>query len=283
MIDGVDRDRRVETAGELNGILERFLREHRLDKKGGNLFSEILSEKNFSENKISFDKEIFKTKKFEKNRLEEEIIPLNRTNPLKLERENVDRRLDDFIRERMDIRIPQRANPPLPLNPDLFNPKRGFFSSGLSSRVVKGAYVRELTVHGERVVLEDYNDIHFTPGGRGRFNFSKMTESLASGIQGIVELINAVDQGRFEAAPVFVGTTNINMALIAQRLGFVIVDQCRTPDGTINKNLGSFTVVGKLSDIRVRVEEFKRAGVDQKLAQRSQGLKTAPRLEPARA
>lgn len=33
MIDRVDQDRRVETAGELDGILERFLREPRYGKK----------------------------------------------------------------------------------------------------------------------------------------------------------------------------------------------------------------------------------------------------------
>lgn len=287
MIDRVDQDRRAETAGELHGILERFLLGSRLNEKESNFYPKDLLKKNSSnENKISFNTEILKTKNFEKNVLKKEIIPLLEINPLRLERGNVNRRLDDFIIEGMNRRIPQGANRPLPLDnlpvPGL-DPKKWFSSSsGLWASIFKGVR-RDYTAHGEKVVLEDYNNIHFTPEGRGHFDPSKMTKSLASGIQGIVELIDAVDQGRFEAAPVFVGTTNINMALIAQRLGFVIVDECRTSDGKINKNLRSFTVVGKLDDIRARVGEFKRAGVDQKLVQRSQRLKIAPKLEPARA
>lgn len=237
-------------------------------------------------NKFSIEHKIFfKKEDLGKNNRIKEIIPLLlfEENPLRLERENVNRGLDELIREEMNRRIPRGENRPLPLSQDLSNPKGAFFFSGLHSYAVKGVDSRELTVHGERVVLKDYNSIHFAPEERISLNPSKMTESLASGIQGVVEMINAIDQGRFEAAPVFVGTTNINMALIAQRLGFVIVDQCRTPDGNINKNLRSFTVVGKLDDIRARVGEYKRAGVAQKLEQRNQRLQARPKLIPVGA
>lgn len=271
----------AEIPGEPDGILERFLHESRRDRKENNLFPEILLKENFNNNKKRIHREIVS---FEKSYLKKEIISLNRIGTLRLEEENVNRRLDDFIREGMGRRIPQGANRPLPLNNLRVPGSKTLFSSstGLGALAYKGVvYPKHTTVNGEKMALEDYADIHFTPEGRRHFNQSKMTESLTSGIQGIVELIEAIDQGKFEAVSMFVGHTNINMALIAQRLGFVIADQCRNPDGSINKNLRSFTVVGKLDDIRGRVEEFKRVGIDQKLAQRNQRLRAKPKLAPA--
>ncbi len=285
MIDGVDQDRRAEIPEEQGFILARFLREPEFDTNKKNLLEIIPNEK------FSIEKKIFseiKSSKFsKKENLYEEIIPLHGINPLILERENVDRRLDRFIiREGINRRIPQEVDRVLPLDnlpvPNL-DPKRWFYSpTGLHASVFVG-YTRSLTVDGEKMMLKDYNYIHFTPEGRGHFNRSKMTKSLASGIQGVVELVDAVDQGRFEAAQVFVGMTNINMALIAQRLGFVIIDECRNQDGSINKNLSYFTVVGKLVDIRARVGEFKRAGVTQRLEQRNQRSQAKPKPVPVGA
>jgi len=279
MIDGVDQDRRVDIPKEQNVILARFLPEHKLNTNEKKILSEIIWDKEpIRKNKI------FSQIEFSKNNLKE-IIPLNLINPLILERGNADRRLDDFIRQGMR-EIPQGVDHRFPAD-DLhvpgLDPKKWFSSpTGLRASVAVG-YTGTLTVNGERVRFENHNDIHFTPEGRNRFDPSTMTESLISGIQGVAELIDAIDQGRFEAASIFVGTTNINMALIAQRLGFVIVDECRTRDGNINKNLRFFIVVGKLEDIRDRVKEFEKAGVAQKLEQRNQRLQAKPKLAPVGA
>lgn len=112
--------------------------------------------------------------------------------------------------------------------------------------------------------------IDFIPGRRGVFDPSKITDSLTYGIEGIVEMLAAIDAGTFKPDPMFVGVTNINMALMAQRLGFIIVDQCRTPDGKINKSLTQFTVVGHIDEIRKRVEELKKSGVDKRVIKRSE-------------
>lgn len=265
MVGIMDQDRGGEVQAEENLILGRFLREYNPDIK-----------KNFiKENKILFSEKI----NIHKNNLKE-LMPLDIIiNPLILEGEAVDRRVDEFIRQRMRREIPQRVTRPLPV-PDL-GPKRSFSSpTGLRADKMRG-YARSLTVNGKAVLFEDYNDIHFMPGGRAYFDSSRVTESLTKGIQGVVDLLDAVDQGEFEPASTFIGTTNINMALIAQRLGFVIIDECRNQDGSINKNSQQFTVVGELRDIRARVEEFKRAGIDQKLAQRNQRLRAKPKLAPA--
>ena len=114
------------------------------------------------------------------------------------------------------------------------------------------------------------------PGGRIQLDRSKITDSLTKGVRGLAELLDAIDQGRFSATEVFQGQTNINMALIAQRLGFKIADSCRTPDGNINRDLTSFTIVGRLSDIRQKVEEFKQSNIQQKLEARAQRLQPIP-------
>lgn len=275
MTDRMDKENIQEIPGQQNFILDRFLREFDLNIK----VKKDSIKQNIKENKILFSE----IKNIGIDNLKE-LIPLNIINPLILERENADRRIDEFIREGINRRIPQRVEHPLPLAnlpvPDLA-PKRRFSSpTGLRADKVAG-FAWTLTVNGEKVVFENYNDIHFMPEGRGHLDFSRITDSLTKGIQGVVELLDAIDQRRFDAASVFVGITNINMALIAQRLGFVIIDECRNQDGSINKNLAAFAVVGKLGDIRARVEEFKRAGVAQRLQQRNQRLQAKPKLAPA--
>lgn len=153
-----------------------------------------------------------------------------------------------------------------------------YFSSltGFTASAHDYGFPRTMTIEGQEVMFEDdkqgYTEIHFTPDSRVHFDPSKMTDSLAQGIQGVIEMVEAVDKGKFNPAQLFVGVTNINMALVAQRMGFVIVDECRTSDGKINKDLQTYTVVGKLGDIRAKVEEFKTKGIQGKLHQRGQRL-----------
>src|SRR5947207_1798430 len=113
------------------------------------------------------------------------------------------------------------------------------------------------------------------PSGRSSFDPKKMTDSLANGIKGIIEMIDAIDRGDIDLPTVFIGDTNINMALVAQRLGFTIADNCRDAEGNIDKSLPMFTIVGKLQDIRTKVEEFRRQGRDARIMRRSQRLQPA--------
>lgn len=284
MTDRIDHDGRMKTAeipeaGEQDFIPRRFLRDGPENPE-----LDILNMLN--KNKEEYPIIELTNKIFPRESLFEKNIELNKIKPLMLEGKNVDRRLDRFIEEEMRMRgeearieIPQRADRSLLPKPD---PKKRFrSSSGLYADI--SAFRKDSTVKGEKVTLADYAEIHFTPEGRGHFNPSKITDSLSKGIQGVIDLLDAIDQGEFQAAQVFVGTTNINMALIAQRLGFVIVDECRTPDGNINKDLRYFTIVGRLEDIRARVNEFKRVGVAQRLEQRNQRLRAKPKIEPVGA
>jgi hypothetical protein len=145
-------------------------------------------------------------------------------------------------------------------------------SSGLKAQVFwqKNTEYQNLTVNGKKIIENTYTEIHFTPGKRNSFDPSKITDSLANGIQGLLDLLDFINQNKFEAESIFIGKTNINMALITRRLGFEIVDQCRTPKGEINRGLKEFTVVGRLDDIRIHVEEFKKSNEYQRLMQRNQ-------------
>lgn len=236
------------------------------------------------ESKIRPQKEIFpilnkqlKTSIVPKNPIEN-FIRLDIINPRILENLDTGRRIDEFIISEINsIRI----QPPAPvhiiehLSEEVAASVRqsdGFFASksGLSAVVLKGlSFFRQLTIGGEEVDFSrGYTRVDFMPEGRASLDRTQITKSLAAGIQGIIELLEAIDSGKFDALAVFLGTTNINMALVSQRLGFTIVDQSRTPDGNIDKDKKRFTVVGYLDDIRERVNEFKAAGTIDKLRQR---------------
>lgn len=267
MIDIANENMRIERSTEMGQIFNRFLP------------IEIKKEKIYPTfNKIGLKEEIFiKDQPYERI--------LNLINFSILERPETNGRIDAFIQSILrDIPERRTAFPDLG-SPDLGNlppperNKKRFSndSTGLSATVWNDTG-RLLTIQGKKVVFEngEYTEVDFTPSGRRRFIPSQMTDSLAKGVQGFMQMVEAIDNGEFVTAPVFVGSTNINMALIAQRLGFVIADDCRTPDGNINRDLKKFTVVGKLEDIKRRVEEFRRAGTEQKLAQRNQRLQLKP-------
>lgn len=214
--------------------------------------------------------------------------PLIYLHPLDLVSNRINENMDGFIFEEIQ-RIAQRRerNPePARLAPSLElapRPAKYKFRSatGLIASVGGNFTNKGFTINGESIVLPEgkLTTIDFLPGGRRHLDRAKMTDSIAKGIQGVVELIEAVDQGRFDAGATLIGQTNINMALIAQRLGFVIVDQDRTTDGNINDQINLFTVVGKLEDVRERVEEYARAGTAQRLERRNQ--RQQRRLQPA--
>jgi|SRR3989344_5563229 len=187
------------------------------------------------------------------------------------------RRIDSFIGRSFEItsidlqaimdRYPARpefANQYLP-----YNRHKCIFSSGTGLTVSLDASVSGLTVGGVRVVGEgEVARVNFTPNGRSSFDRKQMTDSLAMGIQGFRELMQAADRGELEGTQTLVGTTNINMALIAQRLGFAIVDQDRTPDGNIDATKGSFTVVARIEDVQARIREFEELGAVDRLQKR---------------
>jgi hypothetical protein len=278
MVDFIDRRRPPEVPPDEPFIFDRFIHREIEDRE----YKKINSENNIlSLKKLWINENFIKENK-------EEYFPLRNINPVLLEREDTDRRVDDFIgdvlRQRpADYLILREPVLPLPVLTETVRTPGHVFQSSTGLRVITwdrgyGSDSTDFRVGGRVVVsgTDKFTEIHFTPEGRARFNPKKMTDSLANGIKGLVELLEAIDKGKVNVADYLVGTTNINMALIAQRLGFVITDDCRTADGAINRDLGLFKIVGKLADIRAKVEEFQRSGASEKLMRRSQKLRTNP-------
>lgn len=167
----------------------------------------------------------------------------------------IDDRLDSYVRDlfrenRRDVRfeedldrVRRQTTRLLPREMLPVAHKGTFSMHGLSAGSMPAAFMRvELKVDGERVLVDkEYTGIDFMPE-RARRDASKLTNSLANAIKGMTGLVAAIDAREVDLEPVFVGTTNINMALISQRLGFRVIDSCRNPDGTIDKSKTSFTV-----------------------------------------
>lgn len=155
-------------------------------------------------------------------------LDLNQKNIKFLETNPLNERLDTFIIESMLRNPAPQSYRDLP---QVIRPR--FDSHGLSARVVQRSPLYRITIRRKEIDFEGdkYTHIDFMPGGRTNFDPSQITDSLANGIAGLTEFIQAINDRKFEAAPILMGTTNLNMALIAQRLGFTIADHCRTRDG----------------------------------------------------
>lgn len=176
----------------------------------------------------------------------------------------------------------RRPTQNLPAQPATIEDRKNTFRSQYGLTVYTDMFIEmDVLVNGQAVLQKgnEYTSVDFMPGHRARLDRSRMTDSMDKGIKGLVELIAAIERGDVVLAPVFVGTTNLNMALISQRLGFRIADSCRKPDGTIDKGKDQFTVVGRLEDIKQKLTEFIQKGLDQKVAQRA--VRTKPQLQPA--
>ena len=148
-------------------------------------------------------------------------------------------------------------------------------STGLHAGFVRRRNFSGLTINGVPIYEGTSARIGFLPEGRGAFDPKRMTDSLIGGIQGIRELVEAIDKGRFEDVKVLEGGTNINMALIAQRLGFRIVDQDRTADGKIDKTRNYFRVIARAEDVRRRLKEIEAMGGTDRLQKRHERLSLA--------
>jgi hypothetical protein len=233
MVDSHTEKRLMNPPVEMSFVMDRFISNNRINPKIN--LSNLITQREFTKK----SKEI--------------ITPLNLIEPFRLEQRTTDERLDVFIRDallRREVSLQALRRPfvdvqdvPAGQIKKRFNSASGLYVATLDARFLPA---EELTINGERVVIDngEYSRIDFTPNGRTRFDAERMTDSLAKGIQGIIELLDAIGHGDVQLAPVFAGTTNINMALIAQRLGFKIVDSCRTADGNINKDLSEFIIVG---------------------------------------
>ena len=272
--EGVD-ERREEPINQLeNDLFINFLRDEQESKLKNNIKSNsyIKISKIFEE--YSFEKNLetsLKTNQLDK-------ILIKNINPIFLEENHINRRIDDFI-----IRnLPEIRPQPLPqVLPEVsstrsFRSKTGFWAD---ADIVKTAGI---TVKGESFDGRTMARIHFTPEGRGKApqkvlpdgktvpDYGKMSDSMIKGLAGISELIEAIDSGRFGQVEVLTGTTNINMALIAQRLGFRIVDQDRTLDGKIDKSKTFFTVMGRVENVREKLREYAESGRVERIKQRRQ-------------
>lgn len=220
---------------------------------------------------LPLDKDINIKKTFKKPKINPEFeniisytmldIPLG---PI-LENNLIISRIDSFIGRSFEITSTPVAD--FQAIPD--NQHKRIFSSSTGLSVSLGAVLSGLTIDRASIVGEgEVARVDFTPNGRASFDPKQMTDSLTMGIQGIRELVEAIGKGQLKDIQTLVGTTNINMALIAQRLGFAIVDQDRTPDGSIDATKGSFTVVARVEDVRARIREFEESGAVDRLQNR---------------
>lgn len=270
--------------------MEKF---REIEKVPENSESKYLSEI-FESPIISSENSIFKlmTKKIFSNELNVDFLKIHQVNFLSslLETPETNRHADELIHSvvrewgytrlshlpGIPAEIPTRPSVrPSESEPDRESPAMprdyrlpfSFHSRGLSARSTRAASTWQ--VEGEDLLRggDECLRIDFMPHGRHFVDRTRLTESLVMGIRGIAELLEAVDgEERAEIPKVLMGQTNINMALIAQRLGFRIVDQDRLADGKIDLGLGYYTVVGKLADVRRRLAEFVDSGRAERLA-----------------
>ena len=284
----------MESSGSENRAPQR---DSRPDSDFRDLLREMSQRNRLNENLIKFDKEYSKESLKSSTKNEENLFNILRLeNKKNYESNIIDHRLDSYIRDLfresqrdgqfnqdLDRIIRQPALIPRQLLPEAG--RSGFLLHGFyatSSQAIGFPLMGgELKVDGERISIDKrFTRIDFMPEGRTRREASKITNSMANAIKGLTGLVAAIDSREFDLEPVFVGTTNINMALISQRLGFKIVDSCRNPDGTIDRSKTRFTVVGRLEDIRQKLVEFVQSGLDQRVLQRDARQKRT--LQPVR-
>ena len=285
----------MESSGSENRAPQR---DSRPDSDFRDLLRERSQRNRPNENLIKFNEKEYKEsiKSFTKKNEENLLNILKFEDKKNYESNIIDHRLDRYVRDlfresRTDGQFNQDLNRiirqpvliPRQLLPEAG--RSGFFFHGFSATSLQAIGLPlmggELKVDGERISIDKrFTRIDFMPEGRTRREASKITNSMTNAIKGLTGLVAAIDSREFDLEPVFVGTTNINMALISQRLGFKIVDSCRNPDGTIDRSKTRFTVVGRLEDIRQKLVEFVQSGLDQRVLQRDARQKRT--LQPAR-
>lgn len=115
---------------------------------------------------------------------------------------------------------------------------------------------KKVCQRGDLVVNMD-----FTPEHTIKPNPQKRLQFMASGITGIEKFVEAVENDRLPRNYPIYGRTNYTMAVIAQRLGFEIEDECRNRDGSIKKDLNSYVIVAaSFETIKEKVAEYKARG-----------------------
>lgn len=90
------------------------------------------------------------------------------------------------------------------------------------------------TISKEKIIPEDNNCtlVHFLPEERLTSDPKFRTESLFYSVEGLKEMIEAIDNNKVDLPPTFIGFTNVDMAKIAIRFGFKVVDSCLDNNGT---------------------------------------------------
>ncbi|MCS7092013.1 MAG: hypothetical protein NZM26_01530 [Patescibacteria group bacterium] len=121
-------------------------------------------------------------------------------------------------------------------------------------------------LHNGKLILaegEEYSQIYFNPDGNTTKNSKEITATIIHGIEGIIELISAIEKGHVKLPHTFLGITNKEMALIVQRrLGFVIIEELEP------ESWESYTVIGKLEDIKPKLDQIIQSGVLDRLKSR---------------
>ncbi len=272
----------AESNSNLNTVPQKIKQDLLENKESKKIF--------FNPKVFEFDKNDFKNGE-SKNTRESLFFNLNIFDSRTIESETTNREFDLFIQNEFRQRILNETLesqvPTISINPTLqeqshlqttFKSKTGLLANiGTARTILIDAQLDNLSA-GEVSISSDekITRIDFVPEGRARFIASKMTDSISKGINGLIELLEAIENASFDSAPILVGSTNLNMALISQRLGFRIADQCRTQTGEIDKTLSKFIVIGKLDEIKTKVEEFKNSDITQKISDRARRLKLQP-------
>jgi hypothetical protein len=141
-------------------------------------------------------------------------------------------------------------------------------NTGLKTRTLRSS--SDLWINDNKFleVGEVYLMLDFFPNGRSKKDYSEMTISILSGIKGLVELINLIDNETTHPIRTIAGYTNLEMSvLLVQKLGFLVASGI-TPDGKIDINQRSYQVVGEIKDIKTKLSEFIDSDRFKKLERR---------------
>lgn len=146
-----------------------------------------------------------------------------------------------------------------------------FYSHGIGAvRLPLETHIREgETILGQVIDTPDgqCTSIHFLPGDRLTNERSAVTESLFLAVQGMQELVAAVERGRVNLPPVLVGETNPEMANIARRIGFEPVDSC-TANGKIDPSKPKIVLVGRFEEVKEKLKKFLESDIYTKIQDR---------------
>lgn len=106
------------------------------------------------------------------------------------------------------------------------------------------------------------------PGERLTSDPKFRTESLFYSVEGLKQMIEAIRHNKVDLPPTFIGFTNVDMAKIAMRFGFKVVDSCLDNNSDIDISKPKIILVGNLEIIREKLEKFIKSDLYRKVKKR---------------